>query len=648
MSDKAGPEGHQPPVKARTLRLRAGLLRSGRYALMMVVIGAYLLALIATANGRRPASILVSGADARGHQLSAQTPTPGQPAVLPAWVGRSTIIVVVIGAFLLSLIGAATARPPASIPVSGAERFVGPDGHREILAGAGADPAQVRETGHAPGNRVWTDGPWWFYLGLHDMNAAMKQYWIVETEDDSLGSTAHLMRLDRTGLRTRVTGWPEIRHFEPMRPEVPAHPVPGQRITTTGQTQRVDADHPETYSSVLEVSAATAVGPDCLEFLRTDTIGTATPVTSSRVRCPGRGVVRLELPLGRWDAVAGWPAKNDPRTAVNLTAPPLGPLRGLTPHAIEIIRLGMPTPVSAAGPLLSTGENYVLPAMPTGHLLWLAPGSEGFEMTAWADTGGDLVGIAQCGDVIVAATSQRTVVAQDTKGRWLWTTELTDVAGSQLVRVADNLLVTTKDGRLTSLGCRDGIAQWAIDGTGGTVTPAVGPDGILVAGDRRVRLLDPATGQQRWDRPLPAQPSVLGFLGPVALAVDENNLVHGLSISDGRREWRHSIVDPVVELHDLGELGAVRTGAGFVGIDKHGQRRWQVGFRALDSVSDGREVFAADLGGIVVIDAAGHTVERKRAPMGAIGAMGWFHLARTPTGVTAADGLGTLIDWRVS
>jgi hypothetical protein len=589
-------------------------------------------------------------AEPRGHQLPTRLQAPGPRAGLLGRAGCRTVVVMVVGTFLLSLVAAAVGRPPGLIAASGAERFIGPDGHRTVLAStrpAGTVSAQVRQTGHQAGNRAWSDGPWWFYLGLADLESATEHYWVVETEDDSGGDTPHLMRLDGTGLSTRVAGWPQIRYFDPTRPEVPADPRPGQRIITTGRTQTLPEEGgvTEPYSSVLEVSDAADVGPGCLGFRRTDTLGTAAPVTSSRVRCPERGVVRLELPTGRWDAVAGWPEGDDPRRTVNLTPPPPGPLRGLVPTPIQFSRGLLPAEVPAAGPLLSPGGNYVLAAAATGNLLWLTPGGQQFEMTAWVDVGGDIVGVAECGNVVVAATTRRTVMAHDAEGRWLWTTELADVAGSNPVRAGDALLVATKDGRLTALGCRDGAVRWGIDGVGSTVSPAVGPTGVLVAGDGRVRLLDPVTGQQRWERNLPAQPRAVGFLGSLAVAADGDDIIHGLTGADGVPVWTHRLAATVVELHDLGEVVAVRTGTGFVGIDRRGQRRWQDDFRAMESLSDGRQVFAADLGGIVVIDAAGRTVERTEAPMHPVAAS--LHLARTPTGVTVVDPLGTMIDWRL-
>lgn len=585
----------------------------------------------------------------RGHRVPSWFQAPGPRSGRLGRAKQGTIITVVVGAFLVSLVAAAAGRPPALIPASGAERFVGPDGHRTVLIKAGpADTraAQVRQTGHQPGSRAWVDGPWWFFHGLPDVDFANKHYWVIETEDDSEGETPQLLRLDETGLVTQVAGWPEIRSFDPARPEVPADPRAGQRITTTGHTRTLPEAGGVTaaYTSVLEVDDAASVGPDCLEFRRTDTIGEAAPVVSSRVRCPGRGVVLLELPTGRWTAAPGWPHWDDPRATVNLVEPEPAPLRGLVPQPIAFRRGELPAVVVAGGPLLSTGGSYVLAAQATGNLLWLTPGDGGFEVGAWVDAGGDLAGIGECGDVIAAATSQRSVVAHDDRGRWLWTTRLADVAGSDPVRAGDSLLVATKDGRLTALDCRTGTLRWAVDGVGSTVSPAVGPAGVLVAGESGVRLLDPATGQQQWERALPEPPLALGFLGPFAVAADGGNLVHALSGPDGHPVWTQQVPATVAEVHDLGTVIAVRTRTGFVGIDAHGGRTWQHDFDAFDSVSDGRAVFAADLAGMVVIDAAGDTVERASAPLHV--ASGSVYLARTSAGVTAADAMGTLIDWR--
>lgn len=553
---------------------------------------------------------------------------------------------VLICAAAISVVAGATGRPRAILPVSGAERFVGPDGHREILTGT--QGTQVRQTGHQPGLRAWGDSPYWFAMAIRNAGWAQQQFWVVETEDDRTGAAPQLMYLDSAGLHTGVVGWPEIRSFDPARTEVPANPRPGQSVTSAGVSKTLPtADRPGeevAYTSVVDVIDAESVGDGCLEFRRTDNVGDAEPIVSSRVRCPDRGVVVLDGPQGRFDAAPGWPPSADPRPALDLTDPGNGPLAGLKPNRVTFMRGNVPTLIGPAGPVGIAGDQIVVAGKYNGNLTWLDPAGDTYQLGPRVDVGGDFAGFAQCGEVLIAATSQRTVIAHDITGQWLWTTELSDVAGSRPIRSGADVLIATRDGRLTALGCRDGTIHWQTDGVASGVTPAVSPAGILVGGENSVRLLHAETGVEGWARNLPDRVVHLGFAHDQALVIENSSRLHSFTAADGTPRWNMRYASIPAEVRQLGSGIAIRTAATIEFVDRQGHSVGGQNFSARTMVADGSHLFAASLSGILVLDSTGQIVERVDQPMDDRAAD--LLLTRTPTGVIAIDGLGTIIDWR--
>ena len=535
--------------------------------------------------------------------------------------------------------------PPHQGTDSAAANYLATDGTRQLLSGPST---QVRWTGHQPGSRAFVDGPPEFISGALAGSDVMDATWVVESEDNTTGHHPQLMRLDDDGLHTWTATWPQVWTFTPARPEIPADPRAGARVTTTGTASTLDQE--VSYSSTLEVVDAAAAGPDCLEFRRTDRIGDQPATTTTRVRCPGRGVVLLTLPVGAgtatWTAVPDWPAATDPRPGLDLTDDPGAMLTGLRPEPVVFERIGVEVMMTPAGAPALVEDTLVLPAQLSGNINWaqrVGPG-ELFGPGAWAALGGDLITSARCGEVVVAATTQRRLIAHDTNGGWLWTTELRDVAATTPTRMGGHLLVATKDSALQAVSCRDGSVLWSIRPVVSLLPPAVGPAGVLVASGDGVRLLNPRTGITRWERGIPDPVTALAQIGDVALIATQDNHLFVVEAATGDLRTEHRLLSEVAEFHDLGDVVVARGTHRIIGLDQRWRSTWSLPFTGHDSLDDGAHVVVANLTEVVTVDGAGHLVARQAQPLDERAA--GLVLSRTNDGYLASDFLGTIVRWR--
>lgn len=575
-------------------------------------------------------------------------PRSGRPRRAASWL-IGVVLVFVFIAF--TVVAGVAGRPPQRVPESGAEVYLAADGTRRILTGPRS--TQVRWTAYQPGIRPLVDGPPSFVRAAVDNPEAQSAAWVVENEDDREGTHPHLMRLDRDGLRTWATTWPEEWAFNPGRLEIPAAPRAGQRETTTGTA--TNAEGSVTYSSELEVLDATAAGPGCLEFRRTDRVGDRPERRSSRTRCPDRGLVSLTLPVdagpagpteATWSAVATWPAGVAPGDDADLTEVAGGPVTGLRADSITFERGGFVSLVPPAGSPQLIDDRLVVASQQTGNLVWADPSDEGphYLPAAWVGVGGDIITSARCGEVIVVATSQRRLLAHDGEGRWLWTTEFEDVAGSPPVRSGDRLLVATKDGALHAVGCRDGAVAWTSSPVVSVQPPAVGPAGVLVAAEDGVLLLDPNTGATLWERSVPGTVTALTQAGDLALVGSDENVLFAFDARTGDSRATVTLPDGIEAMHLLGDTLVARATTRVIGFDAEWRVAWSIPFMGEASLADADHVVVATTQEVLVLDSAGNIVERKGQSLDARSAT--MYLTRTPDGYLASDAFGSIVRWR--
>lgn len=200
--------------------------------------------------------------------------------------------------------------------------------------------------------------------------------------------------------------------------------------------------------------------------------------------------------------------------------------------------------------------------------------------------GGDVTVLASVGGLVVAATSERRLVAFAPDGRMLWTADTGDVVVAPPVDDGSGgLLVAGVDGLLRDLDARTGALRWSMrvssdalhllaragdvavvadrggvvaavalssrstmwsaDGDPVRAIAAVGDAVYVARDDGAVRRMDAGTGTVQWSTPLSASTDALAPAGDAVVALTWDD-VEGLDAATGAVRWRAAPAEHLV------------------------------------------------------------------------------------------------------
>lgn len=446
-----------------------------------------------------------------------------------AWV-VTPLVAIVIGVWL-DEVDLVTPEPLGGT----AARYLPPDGHRSVtLASDGVET--VTEHARSIGIEGVFDAPLSIAGGLVDRlgDDAVReaQWWRASRVSDGGERVTDLYRVSEGGI-AQVASWggPIGFVFEPEILLVPAEVVPGDTWASTGSALAGGA---LTYS--MESVAREAIGPfvdvdgsevpltgGCIGVESTVRIestadGFATSLTESTVWCPGRGPVWAignvdGQPVGRAEIR---PGALDAQTGSTERAPTWSDVVGTTavvegPASIE---LTIDDPFF--GPSVASGQFWAPPvATPDGRLV--TANDRGNDVQAWrlgTDTGvlewaghpgGTIVSLGVVGELVVAATSRRQVVAYDSVGRRLWTFVADELVLAPPVSRGDgaaDVVIAARSGTVTAIDAREGVPRWSVSIGADARAVTSSSDGVVLVADERERLtaLDGETGETLWRR----------------------------------------------------------------------------------------------------------------------------------------------------
>jgi hypothetical protein len=258
--------------------------------------------------------------------------------------------------------------------------------------------------------------------------------------------------------------------------------------------------------------------------------------------------------------------------------------------------------------MTSTGE-VVFPYLQSTDLTALTPLASGsLYWHWWARPGGTVVSTAVAGTAVLAATTDRQLLAYAVEGGLRWTAALDDVAlapplviGSNRVAVATlagtvslydlrdgrliwrrqldravrtplasngSVLAVVDDGpRLTVLDLASGLEHWHVDGgTQFGSTVAVGDHEVVLQAGHTGYGYDVTTGKQRWVRPSPVQLRAIAQHGDL-IWVDTAQGLEAWAPETGRTVWAIP-----------GAQGPTTAGSGCDGARPAADRAQSVGF----------------------------------------------------------------------
>lgn len=383
----------------------------------------------------------------------------------------------------------AGARPPTAMPDVAAAAYLGPSGHREFLADH-AGSRLVIETSHLPGAVALLDAPASFGAVVSEFgfDAALERYWLVETSETPDGIAQTLLSLGDEGLTVHAVEAPSgSLTVQPGLVELPPAAEPGSSWTSTGI---IGSPSDAPVEVIRTGSAAASAQPGCLDVLLTDTFLDQAS-TTRLTRCPGRGVVAQD------DHATTGP--HAPQVAgLSLDAPAIGQVSAGDPAPMVVTTGGVPMSVGISIAPVALGDGVLFANRVNGHLNFASPTGDGDWAVQWRRRpGSDVMALLGAGELVVAATTDRRLVAYDAQGRWQWQSETADLIADLTRLDEQHLAAIGLDGSLSVRSLLDGSQVRSADvAAGANLAPQVvpTPDGpvLAVAAGRNLSLVSPA------------------------------------------------------------------------------------------------------------------------------------------------------------
>jgi outer membrane protein assembly factor BamB len=367
-------------------------------------------------------------------------------------------------------------------------------------------------------------------------------------------------------------------------------------------------------------SQGTAVAPPeadlaaagCLDVSLKETYGTDN-ITTSRTWCPGRGMVRFNLDDIRY-TVDSAPSMSYPVTAEAFDWARLSSAATttstLTPEGVSLLTLQY---VSRPG-LLPDGtlvvalknDNDVVainPSATTGNL----------DRTVWrAHPGGVILTCVTLGQVTVATTSERRLVAYSPTGVVLWIVSTPDSVNQPAIAFGGQVVVTSVDGTVTALDPATGRQVWRAKMPSElALQPVASGDTMVVIDENGTTVAYGPDGHELW-RSTEFPAGVYAITGGVVLVNERGaSTVRGYDLATGSKLWRSWEPDIIRTFSDLDGVALAYTGSGVRAFDPStGTVLWSLAQQALDVLVVGDRAVVATADSLVVLDRTGTEVTR--------------------------------------
>lgn len=387
--------------------------------------------------------------------------------------------------------------------------------------------------------------------------------------NESDHQTTALYRVDGAIELLALTSSTEGAVYVPALTVLPADVAAGSRWHASGSAgEEVD------YAA--DFTAETTPTPECL--LTRGTIG-YTNRNSGRLErtrkvdetwCPGRGVIESRQSTGDESSVMTTivkPGLRAPSTrdVVETTIPeaswsdrPIDTQSDNPQFGREVMNgssATTPSPVRTASGLI------VRPGSSPADLIAFRIDPDGpVAVPVWrGHPGGAILSLSGFGDVVVVTTSDRRMVAYDSRGVRRWRKSFDDLAPTAPVRSAsDQIVAVDLAGTVRSMMIDTGRVVWErnlrVDVNRG---PAVGEDAVVIM-DRggTTRALELGTGADRWTVDVEAKDAVIS--GDTVIALQDQTVI-GLSAVDGQRRWAKPILGTYTQMIAVGDAVAVAT-----------------------------------------------------------------------------------------
>lgn len=305
------------------------------------------------------------------------------------------------------------------------------------------------------------------------------------------------------------------------------------------------------------------------------------------------------------DASPAWPQEWAARSAsVSLVDPLFGESAVALAPALE--------PVDLGGMIAVAEVN-------TGSVgLYVRSGAR-LERTALLHPGGDVTTLGAVDGLLLAATTQRRVVAYDARGMRRWSAPISDVIVAPPIAGAKGaVLLAGLDGRVRSLDVRTGREQWSTTVSGDALDHLVRSGDRVIALDRtgRIVALNLTDGTVEWS----AEEENVDTLTATAEAVyvARDNGIIRLDAATGVQAWSSQVGTGADVVAVVADAVVVLSWSEVVAFDvEAGAELWRA-IGADRGVTDGAALVLDGRGPTRVVGPAGEVIEELRiAPEGA-------------------------------
>jgi outer membrane protein assembly factor BamB len=226
---------------------------------------------------------------------------------------------------------------------------------------------------------------------------------------------------------------------------------------------------------------------------------------------------------------------------------------------------------SAVTPVQTESGLVIRATVGRGDLVATTPKTPTEWTSIWrAHPGGSVLSLSAFGNVIIATTSNRQMVAYSDVGVRLWQLPLDDLAPTSPIRINDrDAVLVDLGGELRRFDLSTGAVIWKHNvGSDVNVSPAAGA-GLVVIMDRggTTTAFEEATGKQRWH--LEMQGGAATVVGD-AVVVIQDQTAHALWTTTGRHSWVRSIFGTLTDLANFASQVVVATKSQSVVLSSEG------------------------------------------------------------------------------
>jgi outer membrane protein assembly factor BamB len=256
--------------------------------------------------------------------------------------------------------------------------------------------------------------------------------------------------------------------------------------------------------------------------------------SSSRINPPVPSVETTANSPIHWAAPQRWTAKTLSTISIN-------PTFGQEPM--------VGSPSSAVASVRTESGLVIRPTIGRGDLVATTPKTLTEWTSIWrAHPGGTVMSLSAFGNVIIATTSNREMIAYSDVGVRLWQLTLDDLAPTPPVRISESdAVLVDLGGEMRKFDLGTGAVRWQQNvGSDVNVPPAAGA-GVVVVMDRSgtTAAFEEATGERRWR--LEMQGNAAAVIGETVVVIQDQT-AHALSTASGRHRWVRPIFGTLTDL----------------------------------------------------------------------------------------------------